>query len=53
MRMRISRKEAKETIYWLKLIIENNNNSEVRMIPLLQEATELLKILSSIMEKSK
>ena len=53
MRARISRKEAKETIYWLKLIIENNIGLENRINPLLQEATELLKIFSSIIEKSK
>jgi four helix bundle protein len=53
MRVRISRKEAKETIYWLKLIIENNIELESRINPLLQEATELLKIFSSIIEKSK
>lgn len=53
MRARISRKEAKETIYWLRLIIENNIELENRMGPLLQEATELLKIFSSIIEKSK
>ncbi len=53
MRTRISRKEAKETIYWLKLIIENNTELENRINPLLQETTELLKIFSSIIEKSK
>jgi len=52
MKMKISRKESKETIYWLKLIIENNQEIELRMRLLLQESTELLKILSSIIEKS-
>jgi four helix bundle protein len=52
MRMRISRKESKETIFWLNLIIENNLTLENRIKPLFQEATELLKILSSIIEKS-
>ncbi len=53
MRMRISRKECKETIYWLKLIIENNPELKSRIDPLLGEAMELLKILSSIIEKSR
>ena len=53
LRLRISRKEAKETIYWLKLIIDNNRYLDGRINPLLQEATELLKIFSSIIEKSK
>lgn len=52
-RMKISRKEAKETIYWLKLIAEANKEVEARMEILIQEAIELKKILSSIIEKSK
>ncbi len=54
MRVRISRKEAKESAYWLRLINETNeldNKSEFR--DLLQEAIELKKILSAIIEKSK
>ena len=54
MRIRISRKEAKESAYWLGLIHETNNldnpNEAQRLI---QEANELRKILSSILEKSK
>jgi len=54
MRVKISRKEAKESIYWLRLISETNDfkdESETKV--LIQEATELKKILSSIIEKSK
>ena len=54
MRMRISRKEAKESIYWLRLINETNelkNSAEAKS--LIQEATELKKILSAIIEKCK
>ena len=54
MRIKISRKEAKESHYWLRLIYDSNNykdDSEVRR--LIQESTELKKILSSIIEKSK
>ena len=46
-RMKISRKEAKETTFWLKLIIENNPELEMRIKPLLQESVELTKIFSS------
>ena len=54
MRMKISRKEAKESIYWLRLIHETNQfDDPVEVKGLLQEATELKKILSSIIEKSK
>ena len=52
-RMRICRKEAKETIYWLKLIIEANSSMEDRINPLLQETEELVKIFASILEKCK
>ncbi|MFA6427031.1 MAG: four helix bundle protein [Candidatus Magasanikbacteria bacterium] len=50
-RLRIVRKEAKESIYWLRLIIENNSQLKVRMQPLLQESIELNKIFSSIIKK--
>lgn len=49
----ICRKEAKETIYWLKLIIKANPELEERIIPLVQEATELMKIFGAILEKVK
>lgn len=54
MRIKISRKEAKESAYWLRLIHETNNlenaNEALRLI---QEANELKKIFSAILEKSK
>ena len=52
-RIRICRKEGKETIYWLNLIIEANPEFEERTKPLLQETTELVKIFAAILEKSK
>lgn len=52
-RMRICRKEAKETIYWLHLIIEANPELDLRMRPLIRETEELLKIFASIIEKSR
>jgi four helix bundle protein len=54
MRIKISRKEAKESAYWLGLIHETNslNNSDEAQ-RLLQEANELKKIFSSILENSK
>lgn len=54
MRIKISRKEAKESIYWLRLIYETNTlKNEDEAIRLIQEATELKKILSAILVKSK
>ena len=54
MRMKISRKEAKESAYWLRLIYETNNlmNADDAQ-SLIQEANELKKIFLSILEKSK
>jgi four helix bundle protein len=50
-RIRISRKEAKESKYWLRLILEitfqNDNDEASRLI---QEADELKRILSKILQ---
>ena len=55
MRIRISRKEAKESAYWLRLLLETNetlnNGNEIQ--ELFNESIELIKILSTILEKSK
>ncbi len=51
MRIKISRKEAKESCYWLKLLT-TPDSLEVEHSTLLQEGTAMLKILSSIIEKS-
>ena len=54
MRIKISRKEAKESAYWLRLIHETNNLKNTdEAKSLIKEANELTKILSSILEKSK
>ena len=54
MRIKICRKEAKESAYWLRLIYEINNLKKADEAKrLIQEGTELMKILSSILEKSK
>jgi len=53
MRVKICRKEAKETIYWLRLIDIDANNHEKSLDSLCHEATELMKIFGAIIEKSK
>ena len=51
-RLRISRKEAKESIYWLRLILNSNKNiNKEENKRLIEEALELRKILSSIINK--
>ena len=54
MRIRISRKEAKESEYWLRLINETNELKNAdEALQLIQEASELKKIFSAIVEKCK
>ena len=54
MRIKICRKEAKESAYWLRLINETNKLKNADgALRLRQEANELKKIFSSILEKSK
>ncbi|MBK7107312.1 MAG: four helix bundle protein [Ignavibacteriae bacterium] len=53
LKVQISRKEAKESGYWLRLIDETNeleNKNEIKK--LIQESVELTKIFSAIIEKS-
>ena len=53
MRVEICRKEAKESAYWLRLIIEMNDGKfEKKGKNLQDEAIELKKIFSAIIEKS-
>jgi four helix bundle protein len=53
-RAKISRKEAKESVYWLRLLNESNELPNSRAAEtLIQEALELKKILSAIIKKSK
>lgn len=53
MRLKIARKEAKETIFFLRLLIEGNpsESNTSKVYSLLSEATELKKILSAIINK--
>lgn len=54
MRIKICRKEAKETKYWLRLLDVNNDEIlEKDRQELIQETNELTKIFGSIVEKSK
>lgn len=53
MRVKICRKEAKESRFWLRLV-DTNHNSECtkRRDVLMQEATELMNIFGAIIRKS-
>jgi four helix bundle protein len=52
-RIKICRKEVKESRYWLKLVDTNDNSSlEQERKELIQEATELMNIFGAILRKS-
>lgn len=51
MRIKICRKESKETALWLRLLIEENND-KIALSTLLKEANELMKIFGLILTKS-
>lgn len=53
-RMKISRKESKESVFFLRLIKDcNSSEFEEEALGLIDEAIQLKKILSTIIEKSK
>ncbi|TRX35607.1 four helix bundle protein [Flavobacterium restrictum] len=51
-RVKICRKEAKESSYWLKIIKATNPEFETEINKHIQESDELKKIMSAIIEKS-
>jgi len=53
MRIKISRKEAKESRYWLRLVdTGNNTDCESQRGFLIQESTELMNIFGAILRKA-
>jgi four helix bundle protein len=50
--IRICRKEAKETGYWLKLLSVINPDQESKITELQQESRELMNIFGAILKKS-
>lgn len=52
-RVKISRKEAKESVFWLRILLATNKDFENKIQDIIKEANELKLILSSIIEKSK
>jgi four helix bundle protein len=52
MRIKVCRKEAKESCYWLKLVTCDKEMENDQAI-LLQESTELMKIFGAIVVKTK
>ena len=52
-KLKISKKEAKETLYWLRIIENTNSNLAAAIAPLSTETDEFVKIFSSIVSKFK
>ncbi len=52
-RISICRSETNETIYWLELINESRPEKKIKTIEILDEATQLLAIFTSILSKIK
>jgi four helix bundle protein len=53
MRIRISRKESKETRYWLRLLDTHDDGTlNAERDRLVQECTELMRIFGAILQKS-
>lgn len=50
-RLKIARKEAKESLYWLRIIKRSNKMESAVIDGLIQEAEELRRILSAIIKK--
>ena len=52
MKIKIPRREAKETIHWLDLILTYNNSKlEKERLELIDEANQIKKILSTILKR--
>ena len=52
-RMNIARAEAKETLYWLRLLAESGMLPRRRLEAIIAEADQLVRILTSIVAKSR
>lgn len=52
LRVKISRKEAKETRYWLRLLHVKTPEAESQRDALIREATELMNIFGAILRKT-
>lgn len=52
-KMSIACKEARETLYWLKLLVASETLPEQQLEPLKNEANEIVAILTTIVKKSR
>ncbi len=52
-KMNIALKEARETNYWLRLLVATEEDIEQRLLPLLDESNQLISIIHTIIKNSK
>lgn len=52
-RFTISKKEAKETLYWMSLLVDHNPSTRAQFEPILKENKELIAIISKIIINAK
>ncbi|NES17947.1 MAG: four helix bundle protein [Symploca sp. SIO3E6] len=52
-KMTIALKEARETNYWLKILIATEKQLEARLLPILNESNELIAIIHAIIKNTK
>ena len=52
-RMNIARSEARETLYWLRLVRDLNTLPEQRLTEIITEADELVRILTAIVKTTR
>lgn len=50
--MNIAKKEARETLYWLKLLFEVNGRNNQQVLSLIDENTQIINILTKIVKTS-
>ena len=49
----IAQKEARETLYWLRLMADSNIVPQKRLSPLLKETGEIISVITAIIVKTK
>ena len=49
----IALREARETRYWLRLLVATDIDSETQLAPLLDESNQMVNILTTIVKKLK
>jgi len=52
-KLQIALKEAKETKYWLKILIASNIVEENKLLSLIKENEEIIKVIAAIVVKTK